>query len=146
MKALFPTYKQPSSCCVCSWQTEKVNSGLSSASCMYVCSVASVVSDSEIPWIVAHQAPLSTGFPRQEYWCGLPCPPPGDLPHLGIEPVSPKSPALAGRFFIHWATWEAPSADAIADAIIKTLIPPQEPHPYDLIQAYLSKPPQSPTS
>ena len=39
------------------------------------------------------------GFPRQEYWSGLPFPPPGDLPHPGIEPVSLMSPALAGRFF-----------------------------------------------
>ena len=39
-----------------------------------------------IPWIVAHQAPLSMGFPRQEYWSGLPFPPPGDLPDLEIEP------------------------------------------------------------
>ena len=41
------------------------------------------------PWTVAHQAPLSMGFFRQEYWSGLPCPPPGDLPNLGIEPRSP---------------------------------------------------------
>ena len=40
------------------------------------------------PWTVAHQAPLSTGFSRQEYWSGLPCPPPGDLPDPGIEPRS----------------------------------------------------------
>ena len=51
------------------------------------------------PWTVAHQAPLSMGFSRQEYWSGLSCSPPGDLPHPGIEPASPKSPALAGRFF-----------------------------------------------
>ena len=38
---------------------------------------------------VAHQAPLSMGFPRQEYWSGLPFPPPGDLPDPGIEPGSP---------------------------------------------------------
>ena len=50
------------------------------------------------PWTVARQAPLSMGFFRQEYWSGLPCPPPGDLPHPGIEPVS-LSPALAGGFF-----------------------------------------------
>ena len=53
----------------------------------------------EIPWTVAHQALPSTGFSRQEYWSGLPFPPLGDLPDPGIEPVSPKSPALAGRFF-----------------------------------------------
>ena len=40
-------------------------------------------------WIVAHQAPLSMGFPRQEYWSGLPSLPPGDLPDPGIELVSP---------------------------------------------------------
>ena len=40
-------------------------------------------------WTVARQAPLSTGFSRQEYWSGLPCPPPGDFSNPGIEPVSP---------------------------------------------------------
>ena len=55
-------------------------------------------------WTVAHQASLSIGFSRQEYCSGLPCPPPGDLPNLGIEPVSP---ALAGTFFTTSATWEA---------------------------------------
>ena len=40
------------------------------------------------PWTVAHQAPLPMGFPRLEYWSGFPCPPPGDLPNLGIKPVS----------------------------------------------------------
>ena len=47
----------------------------------------------------AHQAPLSMGFSRQEYWSGLPCPPPGVLADSGIEPVSPESPELAGEFF-----------------------------------------------
>ena len=42
-----------------------------------------------IPWTVAHPAPLSMGFSRQEYCSGLPCPPPGDLPHPGIQPRSP---------------------------------------------------------
>ena len=41
------------------------------------------------PWTVAHQAPLSMGFSGQEYWSGLPCPPPGDLPNPGIDPRSP---------------------------------------------------------
>ena len=41
------------------------------------------------PWTVAHQAPLSMGFSRQEYWNGLPFPSPGDLPNPGIEPGSP---------------------------------------------------------
>ena len=51
------------------------------------------------PWTAAHQAPLSMGFSRQEYWRGLPCPPPGDLPNPGIKPLSLKFPAVAGRFF-----------------------------------------------
>ena len=45
------------------------------------------------PWTAPHQAPLSMGFFRQEYWSGLPCPPPGDLPDPEIEPISPSSPA-----------------------------------------------------
>ena len=58
-------------------------------------------------WTVARQAPLSMGCSRQEYWSGLPCPPPGDLPDPGIEPMSLTSPALAGEFFTTSATWEA---------------------------------------
>ena len=49
------------------------------------------------PWTVAHQAPLSMGFPRQEYWSELPFRPPGDFPDLRIKP---KSPALGGELFI----------------------------------------------
>ena len=45
------------------------------------------------PWTVARQAPLSMGFPRQEYWSGLPFPPPGNLPNSGIERASPAAPA-----------------------------------------------------
>ena len=53
------------------------------------CSVASVVSNSLLTYgTVAHQAPLAIGFSKQEYWSQLPCPPPGDLPNPGIEPVS----------------------------------------------------------
>ena len=51
------------------------------------------------PWTVALQAPLSMGVSRQEYWSGLPCPPPGDLPDAGIEPASATSPALARGLF-----------------------------------------------
>ena len=50
-------------------------------------------------WTVARQAPLSEGFSRQEYWSGLPCPPPGDLPNSGIKPTSFMLPALADRVF-----------------------------------------------
>ena len=56
----------------------------------------SVVSDSyATPWTVAHQAPPSMGFSRQEYWSGLPFPSPGDLPNPGIEPRSPALQAEA---------------------------------------------------
>ena len=58
--------------------------------------VCSVMSNSAIPWNVAHQAPLSMRFYRQEYWCEVPFPSPGDLPDPGIE-LGP--PALAGGFF-----------------------------------------------
>ena len=50
-------------------------------------------------WTVTHQAPLSMGFSRQEYWSGLPFLLPGDLPDTGIETAVPVSPALAGGFF-----------------------------------------------
>ena len=60
-----------------------------------------------ILWTVAHQAPLSMVFSRQEYWSGLPCPPPGDLPNPGTEHVSLMSPELAGGFFTASTTWEA---------------------------------------
>ena len=50
----------------------------------------------ETPWTVAYQAPQSMEFSRQEYWSGLPFPPPGDLPNSEIEP---ESPLLAGGFF-----------------------------------------------
>ena len=54
------------------------------------------------PWTVAHQASLSMGFPRQEYWSGLSFPSPGDLPNPGIKPVSLASPTLAGGVFTTW--------------------------------------------
>ena len=70
------------------------------------------MSDSFVtPWTAALQAPLSMGFPRQEYWSGLPFPSPGDLPNPGIKPMSP---ALAGGFF----TTEPPGKCSIADTII----------------------------
>ena len=64
------------------------------------------MSDCATPWTVAHQAPLSMGFPRREYCSGLPFLL-GDLSDSGIEPVFLMSPALAGRFFTAGATWEA---------------------------------------
>ena len=62
---------------------------------------------------VAHQAPPSMGFSRQEHWSGLPCPPPGDLPNSGAEAASPASPALAGGFFTTSVNWEAHTIDAM---------------------------------
>jgi len=53
----------------------------------------------ETLWAIACQALLSMEFSRQEYWNGLPFPPPGDLPDPGIEPTSLASSALAGEFF-----------------------------------------------
>ena len=53
------------------------------------CLVAKLCPTLAIPWTVAHQAPLSMGFSRQQYWSGLPFPSPGDLPDPGIEPGSP---------------------------------------------------------
>ena len=52
------------------------------------------MSDSGIPWTVAHQAPLTMGFLRQEYWSGLPFPSPGDLPNPGVDPAYPEAPEL----------------------------------------------------
>ena len=73
---------------------------------MGACSVVFVT-----PWTTAHQATLSVGLSRQEYWSRLPFPSPGDLPDPGIKPSSPASPALASGFFttelpgkphLHW--------------------------------------------
>ena len=71
--------------------------------CLYLCMCSlhacSVVSDAFATHGPCHgvpcQAPLSMGFPRQEYWSELPFPPPGDLPNPGIKPESPASNALA---------------------------------------------------
>ena len=59
-------------------------------------------------WTVALQAPLSMGLSRQEYWSGLPCPPPRDLPDPGIELTSHYVSCNAGGFFTTSTTWEAP--------------------------------------
>ena len=64
-----------------------------------------------------HQAPLSMGFFRQEYWSGLPCPPPGHLPDPGIEPASLMFPSLAGRLFTTSATWEYVTPQASKPAL-----------------------------
>ena len=61
---------------------------------MVLCLVTSHVRFFVTHWTVAHQAPLSMGFSRQEYWSGWPCFPPGDPPDPEMEPVSLMSPAL----------------------------------------------------
>ena len=59
-----------------------------------------VMSDSFVTlWAVAHQIPLPMEFSRQEYWSGVPFPPPGDLPDPGIKSLYLASPVLAGGFF-----------------------------------------------
>ena len=71
----------------------------SSAMPMWVLSRFSHVQLFVTLWAIAHLAPLSMGFSRQEHQSGLPCPLPGDFPDPGIEPVSLMSPASAGGFF-----------------------------------------------
>ena len=68
---------------ICTWYIHECM--LSHFSCVRLCATL---------WTVAHQAPLSIGFSRLEFWSGLPCHPPGDLPHPGMEPTSPASPPL----------------------------------------------------
>ena len=78
---------------------------------MGACSVASVMSDSETPWTVGHQALLSLEFSRQECWSGLTFPLPVHLPDRVIEPQSFAYPAVAGRFYTTINTWEAPLSE-----------------------------------
>ena len=73
--------------------------------CVCVCAFTHVWLFSA-PWTLAHQTPLSMEFYRKEYWNGLPLPTPGDLPNPGIEPKSPMSTPLAGRFFTTNTIWE----------------------------------------
>ena len=72
-------------------------------------------------WTVAHQAPLCMGFSRQEYWSGLPCPPPGDLPDPGIEPSSLYVSCMAGPFF----TRDSHKAGGFLNFSFKSLLYPQ---------------------
>ena len=72
-------------------------------------------------WAVAHRAPLSMEFSRQEYWSVLPSPPPGDLPYSGIKPASLMSPTLA-RFFTISATWETLRSTIVDFKLTRVLI------------------------
>ena len=76
---------------------------------MHVCAqLLSCVQLLATPWTVAHQAPPSLEFSRQEFWSRVLFPPPGDLPNPGIKPTSLASPLLAVRFLATSTTWEAP--------------------------------------
>ena len=76
-------------------------------------------------WAIAYQAPLSMGFSRQDHWSGMPFPSSGHLPDSGIEPTSPASPALSGRFFTTSASWEALSSnEASPDSLWEGHPPP----------------------
>ena len=68
----------------------------------------SAMSNSAIPWTAALQAPLSMGFFRQEYWCGLPFPPPGDLPNPGTKTHISCVYCIRRSILYPWAIWEAP--------------------------------------
>ena len=70
------------------------------------CSDAQLCLTLMTPRTVASHAPLSMGFSRQEYWRGLQCLPPEDLPNPGFEPTSSASPVLAGELFTTSTTWE----------------------------------------
>ena len=86
----------------------------------------------ETPWTIAHQAPLSMRFFRQEYWSGLPCPPLGDLPNPGIEPASLKSPALRGRFFTTNTAWSG----SLSFLLLMRVIWCQSAHQYKVLLNY----------
>ena len=77
-------------------------------------------------WTVAHQAPLSTGFSRQEYWSGLPCPPPGDLPDPGIEQSFYPSSTWEGRWSVFHGgrrAWRPLLQEKTGEIAGKALIP-----------------------
>ena len=80
------------------------------------------MSDSATPWTVAGQATLSVGFSRQEYWSGLPCSPPGDLPNSRIKPPPPGAPALAGGFFTTEPPGKPKGPNYLAEKIANRMI------------------------
>ena len=81
---------------------------------MYVCCHFSRIQLSATPWTGAYQALLFMGFLRQEYWSGLLCCSPENLPDPGIKPMSLMSPAVGGRFFITSTNWEAYLTDLVS--------------------------------
>ena len=89
------------------------------------------MSDSATTWTVTHKSPLSVGFCRQDYWRGLPYPPPEDLPDPGIELTFLMSPALTDGFFNTSTTWEAPlwTTGVGCHALLQGIFPTQESNP-----------------
>ena len=90
---------------------------VSSVVCLWCAQTLSCVWLFVTPWIAACKASLSMGFSWQEYWSGLPFPPPGDLPNQEMEPMSLMSPALVGEFFTTRTTSEkamAPHSSTLA--------------------------------
>ena len=83
----------------------------------YLVRVLSPVQLFAILWTVAHQASLPMGFPRQEYWSGLPLSTPGDLPKQGLNLYPLSSPALVGGFF----TTEPPGKPEMPDTLVKMM-------------------------
>ena len=93
---------------------------------MYICYIYGGVSGAKLlqlcltpcnPMECSLPTPLSMGFSRQEYWSGLPCPSPGDLPNPEIESASLMSPVLADGFFIIGTTWEVGLRQAIVHRV-----------------------------
>ena len=100
--------------CRCACQSPALREGLSPGPSLHASALLlSPVRLCVTPGPVALQDPLCMEFSRQEYWSGLPFPPPGDLPNPGVEPTSPLSPALAGGFFATSAiSWTSSGANS----------------------------------
>ena len=75
--------------CICHCRSSSISAPCPHPPWITMLSLISHVRLCVTPWTIVCKAPLSMGFSRQEYWSGLPCPPPGDLPDTGIEPGSP---------------------------------------------------------
>ena len=104
---IFPTQgPSPRLLCLLHWQAGSLPLAPLGKPFTFTCLFAQSSQTLRPPWTVAREVPLSMGFSRQEHCSGLPCPPPGDLPHPGIEPESPVSPALQVGFLLlsHWGS------------------------------------------
>ena len=91
----------------CGWHADVDIQGTHTRPYSLACA-RSVMSNSETPWIVPHQAPPSMGFSRQEYWSGVLFPSPGNLPRPGIKPLSPAlqaDPLSLSHLGSHWTTF-----------------------------------------